>query len=156
MFNSWRSTWSIAMAKAPSVPGTIGIHSSAFSALGLKNGSMHTCLMPRTRASAMRCALPADFFHPGGHRFQRLFPTDLNPSRIDFEPLFRIGPLERHIDSVRIIQGHDSADSAGTKPSPVGGGIRIAFYFYDGSVDTVDFERADAIAKDAGGVTQKA
>ena len=43
---------------ARSVPGRIGIHSSAFAAAGDIRGSTVTTFMPRIRASAIRFAAP--------------------------------------------------------------------------------------------------
>ncbi len=52
MLNSLTITCNIARATMPSVPGTIGTHSSALLAALLHTGSNTTSFMPRARALA--------------------------------------------------------------------------------------------------------
>src|SRR4030042_6877280 len=51
---SLRITFIIPSARAASVPGLIGIHSSALAAVGVKRGSIYTVLAPLSLASLKR------------------------------------------------------------------------------------------------------
>ena len=60
-------------------------------------------------------------------RVERLVPGDFLPARIDVETLFRVGPLQRDLDPVRIVEIHDARLALGAHLAAVLRALRIAF-----------------------------
>ena len=93
--------------------------------------------------------LGQDFLQFDGDRVQRFLPRDLDPLGVDSPPFFRIRPLHRETDPVRVVQRQQRSAGFGAIPALVAGRGRIALDLHRHAVDPANQQMAAVIRRTA-------
>ena len=124
-------------------------------AVGHGEGLEHVRLRPAVDPKAghqLAGVVCADLSQLRGDGVERLVPADTLPLRIDPPALLRVGPLERVVEPVGIVEDVDAAQAPGADAALGQGIVRVALDLGDHSVDAVRLDRAEreAVGTDRG------